>query len=76
MEEPKVLMVQSLAENPVICSQAELRRSKRLSQRAVRLFPHETESFRDAQSRLDDLRVTKRGHLAARIEMLRKSRNR
>ncbi len=76
--EPNVLMVQSEAPKPVNASQAEPNCSggKRLAYRAVRLLANESESFRDAQIRPDDLRVAERDHLAACVEMLRKASDR
>ncbi len=75
--EPNVLMVQSAAPKLVsaLAGRAQLRRRKRLGDRAVGLFPNEPEGFRDAQIGLDDLRVAERNHLAARVEMLRKARD-
>ena len=53
----------------------ELRRRKRLVDRAVGLLPDEAENFGDAQVGLHDLRVTEGDHLAAGVQMLRKTRD-
>ena len=75
--EPKVLMVESAGDAPVSPSTkvANCCGRKRLLNRAVDLFPNETEDLGDAEIRRQRLGVRDRSHLTAGVQVLGETRS-